>query len=265
VEEMGFIVGSAGTICLIAMLLTVFRDIGIDVLFNFDAFLIVVGGTVAALFIGFPFGRVKATFTDVVDTFRNGRTKKDTVKEILEIAREHRKGDLRKLEKIMMTTADPFLKLGVSLLVNRYRKEEIRKTMERDMAGKVVSLNLSQNVLMTMARLTPSFGLAGTVLSLIKIFKHFSSFETIIPVMAIALMSTFYGVVLSNLILLPLSAKMKERAIMSEELMQIAMAGIMEVGRGEHPLKIEEKLLGYDAGTDVVDTNNAAALRAVKS
>src|SRR5208282_4422662 len=178
----------------------------------------------------------------------------------------YRRADMKKMEASVTAAGDTFLKLGINLLVNHHKNEDIRNTMEREMAARIVSHNLSQNVLITMARLTPSFGLAGTVISLIKIFKHFQSFETMIPVMAIALMSTFYGVVLSNLILLPLSAKIKESAIIREEQMQIIIEGILEVSNGEYPLRIEEKLLGCcDPGRDVVAAGSLKVLRAVKT
>ena len=263
---MGFILGGIGSIWLIAMYMYVFRDIGIDVLFNLNAFLIVVGGTITALFIGFPVKRITSTVNDILDTFRDRSTKKEIANEIVEIARMHRRVDLKKLEERVSVVKDDFIKLGINLLATRYKNDEIRNTMEREMAGRIVSLNLSQNVLMTMARLTPSFGLAGTVVSLIKIFKHFQSFETIIPVMAIALMSTLYGVVLSNLILLPLSAKIKERAMICEEQMQMVIEGIIDVSKGEYPLKIEEKLLGYsNMSRDVDAAGSLKVLRAVKS
>ncbi len=263
---MGFILGSIGSICLIAVYVSVFRDIGIGVLFNLNAFLIVVGGTITALFIGFPIKRITTTVNDIIDTFQVGSTKNDIAGEIVEIARMHRRADLKKLEERVTVAGDAFLKFGINLLINNYKDEEIRNYMEREMASRIVSLNLSQNVLITMARLTPSFGLAGTVISLIKIFRHFQSFEMIIPVMAIALMSTFYGVVLSNLILLPLSAKIKESAITCEEQMQMVIEGIIEVSRGEHPLKIEEKLLGCDDVSGYVDAaDSLKVLRAVKS
>ena len=263
---MGFILGSIGSICLIAMYMFVFRDIGTDVLFNFNAFIIVIGGTITALFIGFPLKRITATVNDIMDTFRDGSTKKDIVREIVEIAKIHRRADLKKLEGRIISAKDAFVKLGIHLIINHHKDEEIRNSMEREMASRIVDLNLSQNVLTTMARLTPAFGLAGTVISLIKIFKHFQSFEMIIPVMAVALMSTFYGVVLSNLILLPLSAKIRESAITCEEQMQLVIEGIIEVSKGENPFKIEEKLLGYGSvGTDVDAVSSLKVLQVVKS
>ncbi len=263
---MGFIVSGMATICLFAMISIIFKDVGIGVLFNLDAFLIVIGGTVTAVLIGFSLKRITATIHDVIATFRSVGTREDIAREMVRIARMQRKSDVRKLEAGISDTKDAFLKLGLNLLVNRYENEEIRNIMEREMAIRIVNLNLSQNVLMTMARLTPSFGLAGTVIGLIKIFRHFQSVETVIPIMAIALMSTFYGVFLSNLILLPLSAKIKERAILCEELMQMTVEGIIEINKGEYPLKIEEKLLGCsDADTERYPVKNLSALRAAKS
>ena len=55
---MGFILGGIGSIWLIAMYMYVFRDIGIDVLFNLNAFLIDMGATITAVFIGFPVNSV---------------------------------------------------------------------------------------------------------------------------------------------------------------------------------------------------------------
>ncbi|MBF0505553.1 MAG: MotA/TolQ/ExbB proton channel family protein [Nitrospirae bacterium] len=263
---MGFLVSGMATICLFAMISMIFKDVGIGVLFNFDAFLIVIGGTATALLIGFPVKRITATIHDLIATFRSVGTREDITQEIVRIARMHRKSELRKLEASISDTKDAFLKIGINMLLNGYKSEEIRNTMEREMATRIIDLNLSQNVLMTMARLTPSFGLAGTVISLIKIFRHFQSFETVIPIMAIALMSTFYGVFLSNLILLPLSAKIKERAILCEELMQMTVEGIVEINKGEYPLKIEEKLLGCsDADTERYVVKNINALRSAKS
>lgn len=263
---MGFILGSIGSICLIAVYISVFRDSGIDVLFNLIAFLMVVGGTITALFIRFPVKRITTTVNDIMDTFRDGSTKKDLANEIVEIAGIHRRADLKKLEGKVAVAGDVFLKLGINLLINHHKDEDIRNTMEREMAARITSLNLSRNLLMTMARMTLSFGLAGTVISLIKIFTHFQSFEMIIPVMVIALIPTFYGVVLYILILFPLSEKIKESAIICEEQMQIVIEGILEVSKGVSPLKIEEKLFGhcYDS-RDVAATGSLKVLRAVKS
>jgi len=225
---------------------TVFRDIGMGMVFNPDALVIVLGGTTVAVFLGFPFKRLKRTFHSVLDAFRQKGERQEMAEEILEIARVYRKADIRGMEKRMKGMEDDFLKLGVRLLINNQTNEEIRAVMERAMALRMMDHHFSQNVLRTISRLAPSFGLAGTVLSLIKMFNHMESIEAIAPHMAVAMMSTFYGVILANLCVLPLCAKLEEQATQSEAIMHWIIEGIEAINNREHPIQIEEKINGYD-------------------
>ena len=224
---------------------TVFRDIGLKMVINPDAMIIVGGGTIVAVFLGFPFKRLKRAFHDVIDAFQTKRNRQELAKEILEIARVYGKTDLRLLERKMRMMKDDFLRLGVNLLINNQTNEEIRSIMERSIALRVMEFNFSQTVLKTIARLTPSFGLAGTVISLIKMFQNMQSIDIIAPHMAVAMMSTFYGVIISNLFVLPLCAKLEERAIQSEALMHSVIEGIEAINNRELPLSIEERINGY--------------------
>ena len=145
---------------------------------------------------------------------------------------------------------DPLLRLGTNLLISNYTSEDMKNIMKREVALKMVNYNFSQNMLKTIARLTPSFGLAGTVISLIRMFKHLQSVDAIAPLMAVALMSTFYGVILSNLIMLPLAAKLKDKAVVSEALMHISIEGMVAINNMDNPLRIEEMIAGYQEQGD---------------
>lgn len=243
-EMMNFILGAVITISLAAFALTVFKDIGMSMIFNLDAFLIVIGGTTLALIVGFPFTRIRNTVYDIIHAYSRQRDRDSVVKDILDVSRTYMKTDIRNLENKIKGIDDDFLRLGAKLLINNYSGHDIKNIMEREMTIRLVNRNFSQNLLKTIARLTPSFGLAGTVISLIKMFKHMESVDTIAPMMAVALMSTFYGVIISNLIMLPLCAKLKEQAIESELIMNITIEGILAISNTEHPLKIEERIRG---------------------
>ncbi|MBI5848713.1 MAG: MotA/TolQ/ExbB proton channel family protein [Nitrospirae bacterium] len=244
---MNIVLGIVFAATLASFVLTVFRDVGLHMIFNPDALFIVIGGSIIAVFIGFPFKRIRDTVYDVISAFRTDRDRDAVVRDILEAAKIYRKADIRGLENRMKTMPDDFLRLGVNLLINHRSSREIRAIMEREMTIRVMHYNFSQNMLKTIARLTPSFGLAGTVISLIKMFKNFQSVDMMAPLMAVALMSTFYGVVISNLFMLPLCAKIKDKAIVSETLMNIIMEGIEAINNGEHPYKIEEKIKGHQS------------------
>ena len=242
---MNIVLGLALVAGIMSFVLTIFRDIGTSMIFNSDAFMIVIGGTAIAMLIGFPVQRLRQAFTDIMATFTGQRSREEVIRDILEVARMYRRTDVRSIENRMSTVDDQYLRMGVNLLINNHSNEEIRSTMEREMMFRVINSNFSQNVVKTIARLTPSFGLAGTVISLIKMFNHLDSIESIAPMMAVALMSTFYGVIIANLFMMPLNAKLKERAILSEASMHLTIEGIMLIKKMEHPLRIEEKLGGY--------------------
>jgi len=224
---------------------TVFRDIGMLAAFNTDALAVVIGGTIVAVFLGFPVTRLKKTFVDISDSFRSQPDRLALSKEILEIARASRRADIRGLERHALRIKDNFLRQGVNLLLTSKSHEEIRNILEKEMAMRIMDFNLSQNVLKTIARLTPSFGLAGTVISLINMFKNMQSIDAMAPLMAMAMMSTFYGVIISNLFMLPLCAKLEERAIQTESLMHSIIEGILSIYDREHPLLIAEMINGY--------------------
>jgi chemotaxis protein MotA len=233
--------------------------------FNPDALMIVGGGTIAAVFLGFPFKRIKSTVYDIIAAFRPQRNREELARDMLEVARIYRRSGIRELESRMKTLKDDFLKLGVGLLINYQSNEDIRNVMEREMVIRIMNDNFSQNVLKTVARLTPSFGLAGTVISLIKMFKDMQSIDQLAPLMAVAMMSTFYGVIISNLFMLPLCAKLKERAILSESLMHLAIEGVEAINNMEHPLRIEERIIGYSNTWDMNLSGMSSTLAATKS
>lgn len=246
------------------LLTLTFKDIGINLLINVNALVIIFGGTLISLFIAFPINRLKDTITDIYESFKIKSDRNEIIKDIVDIARIYRSANMKKLEEKAKSINDNFLRLGINLLLNHSKSAEIRDILEREASLKIARYNLSQNTIRTVARLAPSLGLAGTVVSLVSMFKNFHSVDSIAPMMSVALMSTFYGVILSNVIALPISSKIKEKAILSEISMSITIEGIIAVYNMEHPLKIEDRLSGqvetmkvYNSEIKIPLTSNA--------
>ncbi|MBF0343886.1 MAG: MotA/TolQ/ExbB proton channel family protein [Nitrospirae bacterium] len=237
---------------LTVVLVSLFKGMGLNMLLNVDAFVIVIGGTFVGTLIGFPMRRIKSTAVNVINSFMEKSDKDYIIREIQECALINRDSGLRILEDKVIEIKDDFLRLGMNLVVNSYSDNAIRDIMEREMTNKLLNFSSSQNVLKTIARLTPSLGLAGTVISLIKMFKSMNSVEALAPMMAVALMSTFYGVIAANLIAIPLCAKLKEKSITTEANLSLIIAGTICVNNLEHPTKIEEKLRQYDDAEETI-------------
>jgi len=245
--------------CLTFFVAFVFRDSALSFL-NPDALIIVLGGSICALCIGFPFGKIRGTVNHVVETFTDQRERDALVGDLTGMARAQQRADIRSMERKIRAIKDDFLQFGLDLLINNHKEEDIRQSMEREMAVRLTHYHFSQNVLHTMARLTPAFGLVGTVLSLIRMFSTAQSFDALAPLMASALMSTLYGVVISNLFMLPLSVRVADRAASSEILMNITMEGILAMHGGQHPMMIEERFKGYAGLAETGAENNMVAL-----
>jgi chemotaxis protein MotA len=245
---MSFLAGAVLMAGVSLSLVLIFKDASLFVL-NPAALVIVLGGSLTALCIGFPLERIRNAARDLVGAFGNYGDKEPVIREIIGVARFFKRSDVRATEDAIKGIRDDFLRFGLGLLINQHVAEDIQLSMEREMAVRMAHYQFSQNILKTTARLTPAFGLVGTIIMLIRMFSETHSFETLAPLMAGALMSTLYGVIIANLFMLPLAARVKDKAVSSEMIMWIAMEGVLAIYRGEHPLAIEEKL--YHSATDV--------------
>jgi len=247
-------------------ILPIIRNTGVEIFLNLDALMIIGSGTLIGLFVGFPLKRIQAVLIHLKEAFSDKENRESLLQSILTIAGIYKRGNMREIEHRVEEVQNEFFKLGMTLLINQHPMEEIKNALEREKAIRIVNYNLSQNILKTLARLTPALGLAGTIISLIKMFDNFQSVEAMTPMMAVALMATFYGVIIANLIMLPLSSKLKEKAILSESLMIMTIEGLTAISEREHPLRIEEKLGGLAGKKEMapVSGKRSWALKEIK-
>ncbi len=96
-----------------------------------------------------------------------------------------------------------------------------------------------------MAALAPAFGMIGTLIGLVQMLRTMNDPSTIGPAMAVALITTFYGAVMANVIFSPFANKLKLRS--SEEILvkDIILAGILSIQAGDNPRILEQKLHAY--------------------
>ena len=97
----------------------------------------------------------------------------------------------------------------------------------------------------TMGMLSPAFGLIGTLIGLVIMLQNLQDTSAIGPAMAIALITTFYGALLANLVFIPFSGKLKVRS--QQEVLQrrLTLEGILAIGAGNNPRVVEQKLNSF--------------------
>ncbi len=210
------------------------------------AIFIVIGGTIASTVISFS-GKVLKTFAEVYKTAfkkKDHDLKKD-IDLIIDVANIARKDGLLALENAVETFDSPFLKKGVMLVVDGADPELIKSILEAEIFFVQERHAKGQAMVDSMASYAPAFGMIGTLIGLINMLKTLSDPESLGPSMAVALVTTFYGVVLANLVFIPISKKLK--AITAAETMEkeLLLEGLLSIQNGENPRIIRDKLSSF--------------------
>ncbi|HNU85355.1 MAG: MotA/TolQ/ExbB proton channel family protein [Pseudomonadota bacterium] len=209
---------------------------------NFFALLVVLGGTLAATLIAYPLARLSWTARLIMKSFTVREEMTSTIEGIVRLAHIYRRRGIRPLEQEAAGLPPGLLKTGVELIAYHTSRDKIEQILLKEALCTHNRCETSYKMLYNMARLAPALGLAGTIISLIRIFGHISDPQNLIGCMAVALLSTFYGVVLANVCFVPLSNKLREYMDLNELQMDIVQEGILDLCDQEHPRAIRYKL-----------------------
>ena len=208
---------------------------------NPPSLLIVVGGTLAVTTACFSLSEMGRTVRVVMKTiFYSSRDPSDAAIHVLKIAEMARKQGVLALQNILGSIQmEPFLHKGVSMVVDGTPGEEVEAIMRRDMHATVQRHANSTSVLRKMGEFSPAMGLIGTLIGLVQMLGRLDDPTTIGPSMAVALLTTFYGAVLANMVFLPLAAKLERNSTEETLVSSVYMMGAASIGRQENPRRLE--------------------------
>jgi chemotaxis protein MotA len=96
-----------------------------------------------------------------------------------------------------------------------------------------------------MGTYAPAFGMLGTLIGLIQMLSQLANPETIGPAMAVALLTTFYGSLISTLFCLPIAGKLKSRTVNEVMNLEIMLEGSVSILNNDNPLIVYEKLSSF--------------------
>jgi len=213
---------------------------------EFNSVLITMGGTLAATFASYPLSKI-GRLKDVLKVALTERPldASNVIKTIIGLAETARREGLLALEDAASQLDDEFMRKGILLIVDGTDPDLVRNIMETELAFLEERHSEGQGIFETMGSFAPAFGLLGTVVGLINMLTELDNPDSICAGMAVALVTTFYGSFLANVIFLPLASKLKLRS--SEEILlkEVMIEGILSIQAGENPRIIEEKLKAF--------------------
>ncbi|MDR2908261.1 MAG: MotA/TolQ/ExbB proton channel family protein [Oscillospiraceae bacterium] len=215
--------------------------------------IITIGGTLATLFASFPLRDFLKMFQHFPILLGLGKQKWDPIYYIdtmTDLSQEARKKGLLALEDRVAEFEDPFLRDSVMLIVDAMEPDKVRDQLDNEIGNIEARHSTCWNLYDKGAALAPGFGMIGTLIGLINMlagmdFEEEGGAQTLAANMAIALITTFYGSMLANVVFMPIANQL--RIAHNEEMLckEIIIEGIISIQAGENPRHINEKLMGY--------------------
>lgn len=213
---------------------------------DIPSFLVVVGGTFAVTLVNFPIPTV-LTIGKVTKNafFYKPLSPLDTVSTLVSFAERARREGILALEGSMDEIEDEFVATGLRLAVDGVEPELIKDILQTELAFIEDRHKNGRQIFEYMGSASPALGMLGTLIGLVGMLANLSDPNAIGPNMAIALLTTFYGAVLANLLFIPMAGKLKVRSEEEILLKEVAIEGVMSIQAGDNPRILEQKLLAF--------------------
>ncbi len=204
------------------------------------------GGSTSAIFIMFPMKKALGAFGVVKHCFLFKLSNpKEEIARLTELASVARRDGLLALEKRIPDLKDPFLVRGLEMVIDGTPREKLEEVLnielqyiqERHTTGKKIFDQLGASL--------PAFGMVGTLIGLIQMLHELDDPTKIGAGMAVAMVTTFYGAFVANLIYLPLAGKLEARNKEETLLRELMIQGLAALVEGEAPRAMETKLKAF--------------------
>ena len=211
---------------------------------------IVLFGTLAATFLSYPLREVLRVFKLIGTVVRNEQlyTQKD-IEELVDVSRLWIRDDPVAVEKALQHVTNPFLRTGVQLVIERTPEEDILDLLQWRIARLKAKEAAEAQLFRVMASYAPAFGMIGTLVGLVNMMDVLGTgdMNVIGGQLAVALMTTFYGILLANLVFKPVAVKLERRTEQRIVLMNMVMQGISMMTAKRSPSLMRETLKSFVA------------------
>ena len=225
---------------------SIFMKPGAGFFFRIDAFIIVMGGVFSATLINFPLKDVLGSIKVAKNAFLHQAIPINSlIENLVELSRKARVEGLLSLEKDIAEIDDVFIKKGLQLMVDGTETDVLRNVLTTELSCLEDRHALGRDIFKAMGAYSPAFGMAGTLIGLIQMLQQLQDPTKIGAGMAVAMVTTFYGVFLANMLFLPIAGKLKTRSDQEITTKDLAIEGICSIQAGDNPRLLRDKLVTF--------------------
>ena len=208
---------------------------------------VTIGGTLGVAVVTFPRSRLESTFRLVEAALADPSDPRELVATLRRLGRIHRVDGAIALERAAAGVRDPFLRRALMLALECENQEELEELLLGEAQGRAAEGEAARHVLATLGKLFPAFGLIGTLIGLALLLRNLSGTDVaaIGPGLGIAVLTTLYGAILSNVVVLPLATRLQAHLARETLRFQMITEGVLLIARQEYPTRIERVLRAY--------------------
>jgi chemotaxis protein MotA len=224
----------------------------VGMFFDLPSFLMVVGGTLAAAMVSFRGAYVTKALKElaavIIPVNINPASLYKDVALIIQWAKVAVRDNIRDLEREVnkLPEDDEFLKFGTSLLVSNYDSSELRAMLTDAIETRFERHIVGHHILKTMAAYAPAFGMIGTLVGLIIMLDKLGGDPSQIGKgMSMALMTTLYGVLFSQLMFKPGAEKIKEKQEIMRYRNYMIMEGLIMLNDKQGAIAVQDRLNSF--------------------
>lgn len=230
---------------------------------DFKSFVIVIGGSFAALLVSFSMKEIKSigSYMNVV-TKNTTKDKVSFIENIIEISKKARKEGMLSLEGEIDNLDDEFLKQGIKLIIDGAEEDALVSILESEVENYEEKMKEGVKFFKQWGAYAPAFGMIGTLVGLIQLLGNMEDITKLVAGMAVALITTLYGAIAANLIFLPLADKISLNTAKSLEYINLEYKAIRCIRSGYTPKMMQEILSTYL--TEFEKTNLDQKMRGAK-
>jgi chemotaxis protein MotA len=177
--------------------------------------------------------------------FTTVRPVESVISQFVEFGSKARREGILALESDVKELDNKFLQKGLQMSVDGLEPQQIENILVTEVDYLRDRHQFGAEIFTTMATFAPAMGMIGTLVGLVQMLQSMDDPSSIGPAMAVALLTTFYGSVMANLIFVPIAGKLKRRSKEETLIMEMVVEGIISLTNGENPRILEQKMLSY--------------------
>ncbi len=230
------------------MLLAITQGGPLTIFFNVPSVMIVFGGTLGNTLVHYPFSDVFDALNVAKKTVLHKEISVSAlIIQLMEFATKARKEGILALQGAIDEVDDEFLEKAIQMAVDGQEPETLRSMLNTEIEYIQLRHEQGAEIFTAVATYAPAMGMVGTLIGLVQMLQTMDDPSTIGPAMAVALLTTFYGAVIANVVCSPMAGKLKNRSASEVLIKTLIIEGMQSILSGENPRIMEQRLHAFIA------------------